>query len=175
MLSFWKLTKNQQKIDKKRIRIWNGKKKASKLLYKWIWDGLGHHLGRVWDGLGPLLGAFCRHLAVFWPFKIKTFLSIGPRWAPIRLLDRFWLDLERIWWGFGKVFGRFGEEVGKILGLLKKFWSDFGNAWHDLALLGHILYKMDPRVDPRSVSMRGGPPPGVRDPGQESSSLNFPA
>ena len=44
------------------------KKKAPNLLKKWIWEGLGLHLGRVWDGLGRLLGALGRFLVAFLVF-----------------------------------------------------------------------------------------------------------
>ena len=75
-----------------------------------IWEGLGLHLGRVWDALGRLLVALVRLLAVFWAFKIKLFLSIGPRLAPKGLLDRFRVDLERVWEGDGGIFGGFGPQ-----------------------------------------------------------------
>ena len=48
----------------------------------------------------------------------------------------------------------------KNLGLFGGLRADFGRAWGDLVLLGHILY-LDPRADLRSVTMRGGPPPSV--------------
>ena len=109
-------------------------------------------MGRVWDGLGPLLGALGRLLAVFWTFKVELFSSMSPRWAlrglswALRgLLDRFWVDLGRDLEPFWEDLGRFEQEFGKILGLLKKYWADYGNAWHDLALLGQSLSIGPPR------------------------------
>ena len=60
--------KNRSKIDKNSMQIVNRKIKAQKRLKKWIWEGLGLHLGGVWDGLGRLLGALGRLLAVFGVF-----------------------------------------------------------------------------------------------------------
>ena len=77
-------------------------------------------MGGLWAGLGPLMGALGRLLAVFWTFKIKLFLSIGPRWVPRGLLDRFWVDLGRDLGGFGEDLGRFGEEFGRIWSVLNK-------------------------------------------------------
>ena len=62
--------KNQQKIDKKSMQILSGKKRIPKWLQKWIWEGLGLHLGGVWDTLGSLLGTFGPILVVFWEFQI---------------------------------------------------------------------------------------------------------
>ena len=100
-----------------------------KIQYK-FWKGLARHFGRVlggsWasfgqvlDGLGLLLGALGRLLAVFWMFKVELFSSMGPRWAPRGLLDRFWVDLGKDLGGFWKDLGRFREEFG-ILGPLSK-------------------------------------------------------
>ena len=85
-----------------------------------IWEGLGLHLGRIWDALGPLLDALGRLLAVFWAFKVELFSSMGPRWAPRGLLDRFWVDLGRDLGGFGEDLGRFGQDFERILGVLNK-------------------------------------------------------
>ena len=71
-------------------------------------------MGRVWDGLGPLLGALGRLLAVFWAFKVELFSSMGPRWAPRGLLDRFWIDLGRDLGGSWEDLGRSGEEFGRV-------------------------------------------------------------
>ena len=131
--------KNRRKIDEKSMQIWNLKKTAQKSHKNWFWEGLGPHLGRVWDGLGPLLGALGRLWVVFWTFKIQLFSSMGPRWAPRGLLDRFWVDLGKDLGGFWKDLGRFGEEFGSIFCFLSELWADFGSAWHDLALLGQIL------------------------------------
>ena len=102
------------------MQIWSSKKNVQKSHKNRFWEGLGPHLGRVWDGLGPLLGALGRLLAVFWTFKVELFSSMGPRWAPRGLLDRFWVDLGRDLGGFGEDLGRFGEEFGRIWSVLNK-------------------------------------------------------
>ena len=87
------------------------------------------------------------------------FPSMGPRWTPRHLLDQFWEGLGRIWGGFGEGlgrnfegFGRFCVGFGQILDAFGKMWPCCGKA-----------YKLDPRADPRSVTMRGGPPPAWLD------------
>ena len=52
------------------MQILSGKKRIPKWLQKWIWEGLGLHLGGVWDTLGSLLGTFGPILVVFWKFQI---------------------------------------------------------------------------------------------------------
>ena len=87
------------------------------------------------------------------------FSSMGPRWTPRHLLDQFWEGLGRIWGGFGEGlgrnfegFGRFCVGFGQILDAFGKMWPCCGKA-----------YKLDPRADPRSVTMRGGlRPPCVK-------------
>ena len=76
----------------------------------------GSVLDSIWDGFGTVLGLFWALSAVFWTFKTKLFLSIGPRWAPRGLLDRFWVDL-------GKDLGRFCEDLGR-------FWEGLGSILH---------------------------------------------
>ena len=105
------------------MQIWDAKKEGPKWLQNWIWEGLGFRLGRVWGGLGPLLGALGRFLVVFWTFKIELFLSIGPNLAPKGLLDRFWVDLERIWAGFAHVWGRFWENLELFEQVVGRFWK----------------------------------------------------
>ena len=102
------------------MQILSSKKNVQKLHKNRFWEGLGPHLGRVWDGLGPLLGALGRLLAVFWTFKIEPFSSMGPRWSPRGLLDRFWVDLGKDLGGFWEDLGGFGEEFERILGPLSK-------------------------------------------------------
>ena len=117
-----------------------------------IWEGVG----TVWGLFGPLLGDFC---SILWTFNIELFSSMAPRWAPRGLLGRVWEGLGRIWGGFGEGLGRnlegferFGAGCGQILRAFGKMWPCCGKA-----------YKLDPRADPRSVTMRGGPsPPRVR-------------
>ena len=83
-------------------------------------------------------------------------------------LDQFWQGLGRIWGGFGEGlggnfegFGRFCVGFGQILDAFAKMWPCCGKA-----------YKLDPRADPRSVTMRGGPPPSV---GNSEPKMNLPS
>ena len=78
------------------------------------------------------------------------FSSMGPRWTPRHLLDQFWEGLGRIWGGFGEGlgrnfegFGRFCVGFGQILDAFGKMWPCCGKA-----------YKLDPRADPRSVTIK---------------------
>ena len=70
-------------------------------------------------------------------------------------MDGFWVALGRLWNGFGKVGGRIWKD-------LKAFWIDNGQI---LEMLGIIwpccgqASKLDPRADPRSVTIRGGSVP----------------
>ena len=86
------------------MQIWNGKKKATKGLKKWIWEGLGLHLGRVWAALGGLLDTFGCFLAVFLVFQFIILSIINLKWGPRGLLDRFWEGLGRIWMRFGRIW-----------------------------------------------------------------------
>ena len=77
------------------------------------------------------------------------FSSMGPRWTPRHLLDKFWEGLGRIWGGFGEGlgrnfegFGRFCIGFGQILDAFGQMWPCSGKA-----------YKLDPRADPRSVTI----------------------
>ena len=123
------------------------------------WASFGRDLGRSWASSGrswPPLGRFL-------DIQSRAFFKHGPNmgskrpsgsiWSRFwRVLGGFWEDFRRVW----RVFGSILEGCGK----------DFGNAWHDLALLGHILYVRTPavsRVASRSVPMRGGPPPAWLD------------
>ena len=85
------------------------------------------------------------------------FSSMGPGLTPRHVLEQFWEGLGRIWGGFGEGlgrnfegFGRFCVGFGQILDAFGKMWPCCGKA-----------YKLDPRADPRSVTMRGGPPPNT--------------
>ena len=49
------------------------------------------------------------------------------------------MDLGSLWEGFGRVWGEFVEKFGRILDVLNTQWANFGNAWHDFALLEQIL------------------------------------
>ena len=86
-------------------------------------------------------------------------------------MDGFWLDFGGFWEGFGRIFGGLGgfldgfwKVVGKILEMLGIIWP----CWDIFSIL-------DPRADPRSVTMRGGPPPSVRDREPKCTFLRFPS
>ena len=49
--------RNQTKVHQKSMQTSYRKIKSKKMLKKWIWDGLGLHLGGGWDALGRLLVA----------------------------------------------------------------------------------------------------------------------
>ena len=103
----------------------SGEKKATKCLTKWIREGLGLHLEGGWDGLGRLLATFGRFLVVLGMFWISLLSSIGLRWGPEGLLDRFWK-------GSGKILGGFGEDLGRV-------WAGFGKIFFSFsANLGHV-------------------------------------
>ena len=84
-----------------------------------IWEGLGLHLKGVWDSLVCLLCTFRRFLTVFLVFEIALFSSIGLRWGPRDLLEKFWIDFGSILEGSGKVFGGFWKGLEGV-------WEDFG-------------------------------------------------
>ena len=123
VLALNKLRKKRRKYRKKTMRICNRKIEAKKSHKNRFWEALGLHLGGVGNGLGPLLGALGRLLVVFWSFKIELFPSIGPRWAPRGLLDRFWVDLGRILGRFGKVLGRIWEDFWLFEQIVGRFWK----------------------------------------------------
>ena len=87
--------------------------------------------------MGRLLGALGRLLAVLGAFKIELFSSMGPRWAPRGLLDRFWIDFKRFGGRFGRVWGRnlegFGSfwggggQILEMLGMIWLCWGRFSN------------------------------------------------
>ena len=63
-------------------------------------------------------------------------------------------DLERILGGFGKVLARFWEG-------LKSFGRIWGRSWKHFLKPFYVRTPALSREAPRSVSMRGGPPPSV--------------
>ena len=150
MSSLWKITKNQWTFDQKSMQIWNWKKTTKNCLKILIWEGLGPHLGRVWDGLGPLLGALGPLLFVFWTFKISLFSNMGPTWAPRGPLDRFWEGLGRIWVRFGDGLGWNLEGFGLFFSGCGHFLAAFGKMWPCCSK----AFKLDPRTDPRSITIR---------------------
>ena len=115
-----------------------------------IWEGLGLYLGRVWRVWGicwALLNDFC---SSFWRSKWCFFQAWVQKWTPRSLSDRFWEGLGRIWVGFGGSFGQhFGRfwcfcvGCGQLLDAFGKMWPCCGEA-----------YKLDPRADPRSVTIK---------------------
>jgi hypothetical protein len=66
--SLKKSTKNQKKSWKNHCKFGVATQRPQNTLKKWLWDGLGLHLGRFWDSLGPLWGTFGRFLVVFLVF-----------------------------------------------------------------------------------------------------------
>ena len=73
---------------------------AKKNVKKWVWDGLGLHLGRLWGGLGTLwaaLGQLLERLGALWG---PCWALLGRPWGALgaffALRPRFWLDFERI-------------------------------------------------------------------------------
>ena len=71
------------------------------------------------EGFWTALGRF---LVVLGAFKIKLLLSIDPKWAPRRLLDRFWVD-------FAKDLKGFREDLGGSWEDLEQFWDGFWTTW----------------------------------------------
>ena len=139
------------------MQIWSWTKNVQKSNQNQFGEGLGLYLGGVWGRLGPPLGAFGRLVAAFWTFKIELLSSIGPKWAPRGLLDGFGVALGRFWEGFGEglwrdferflIFWTHSGQILEMLGMISPCWGRFST--------------MDPRADPRSVTMRGGPLPSA--------------
>ena len=153
------------------MQIWSWTKNVQKSNQNQFGEGLGLYLGGVWGRLGPPLGAFGRLVAAFWTFKIELLSSICPKWAPGGLLDGFWLALRRFWEGLGRV-------CGENLGGFWIFWTHSGKILEMLGMISPCwgrFSKMDPRADPRSVTMRGGPPPSVLNPAPRMLFLSLPS
>ena len=149
------------------MQIWSWTKSVQKSNKNQFGEGLGLYLGGIWGRLGPPLGAFGCLLAAFWTFKIELLSSIGPKLAPRGLLDGFWLAL-----------GGFGEGLWRNLGGFWTFWTHSGQILEMLGMISPCwgrFSKMDPRADPRSVTMRGGPPPSVLNLVPECSFFHFPS
>ena len=94
------------------MQILNGKKKATKCLKKWIWEGLGLHLGRVWDGLGLL----SELLGASGPFFDRSKSNFYKALVQEGLQEAFWIDFGWLWEGFGTNFGWIWEDLGRIFG-----------------------------------------------------------
>ena len=93
------------------------------------WAPFGRGLGRSGPSFGHFWALWVRLFGVLNRLFFKHRSKMGSK-RPfgsmlgrfLRALGRFWEDFRRVW----KVFGWILEGYGK----------DFGNAWHDLALLG---------------------------------------
>ena len=117
------MIKNNENITEKSMQIWNWTKNVQKSNQNQFGEGLGFYLGGVWGRLGPPFGAFGRHVAAFWTFKIELLSSIGLKWAPRGLLDGFWLALGRFWEGLGRVCGEIWEDFGPFEHTVGRFWK----------------------------------------------------
>ena len=93
--------KNQSKIHQKLMQNAHRKMTAKKNVKKWVWDGLGLHLGRLWAGLGTL-----------WAARGRLLERPGALWGPC------WALLGRPWGALGAFFA-----------LRARFWRDFGRIW----------------------------------------------
>ena len=106
------------------MQIWNRKIKPKKLQKKWIWEGLGVHLGRVWDALGRLMATFSQFWAYFgriWAFFGRSKSYLFQAWVRNELQEAFWVDFGSLLKGLGKVLGGFGEGLGRNLEGLGSF------------------------------------------------------
>ena len=114
------------KLDKKRPKI------QSKSIWGGSWALFGRGLGSSWASFGCFWPPRGRFLNVQNRTSFKHLPKMGSRRASGWILARF-----------AKVLGGFGEGLwrnfGRILDFLNTQWADFGNAWHDFALLGQIL------------------------------------
>ena len=129
-----KTAKFKKKTRKKRWNFGVGKNKPKIPSKLWF----GRVLGSIWGGFGTVLGLFWALLGAFGPFfrcsKINFFqtcASMGPRWAPRGLWDRFWADFSWIWGRFGKGLERNLEEFWafeQVMGRFGKCLASFGPA-----------------------------------------------
>ena len=88
------------------MQIWSSKKKATKCLKTWIWEGLGLHLGKVWEGLGRLLDA------------LERFFNVFPQFFSIFGASSFELCFDAFCFRF---FGDFGLPFGPLGNLWVRF------------------------------------------------------
>ena len=121
-------TMQMQCLSLKTMQIWSWKKNVQKSDKNQFGEGFETVLGFLWV-----------LLAASWPFFKRSKSNFFQALAQNGLQEGFWMDFGSLWEGFGKVWGRFGENFRRILDLLSKQGPDFGNAWHDFALLGQIL------------------------------------
>ena len=112
------------------ISSWKGN--ATKCLKKWIWEGLGLHLGGVWDSLGRLLDALRRLLAGFGVFWACSKWDFCKALVQDRLQEATWIDLGV---DFGRVFGGVSERFRPIF----KLDSLNRNSRYHMHLLGDAI------------------------------------
>ena len=112
----------------------------------------------LWCSFFYVLLDFMTILAPFWSseghlgaFKVKSISNMAPRWSLKGLRGSSGVD-------FGVILAGVGEESSKI----ERFWpvrgqilGTFGKMWPYCSKASTL----DPRADPRSVTMRGGPLP----------------
>ena len=116
MLSFWKITKKQQKVHQKSMQISSKKKSSQKWFKKCIWDGLGLHLGRFGGGLGRNLGSLGASWAVLG--NLFVMLVIGVVFESV--FEGIWTGFCSTLKGLRRISGGFGEVSGRVW---KGFWS----------------------------------------------------
>ena len=116
------------------------------------WASFGKGLGRSWASSGRSWATFVRILDVQNLAFFKHGSNMGAKRPFGSILGGSWKDLGRVWGWFGVKFGRiwtFFSGCGHFLAAFGKMWPCCGKA-----------SKLDPRADPRSVTIR--PPPGRR-------------
>ena len=132
---------------------------VTKKLQNMLKSGFGKVLGSIWERFGalwgvfwPLMGDFCSFFFYVPNHAIFMLGSTMDSKTPFgSILGGSW----KIWGGFGEGLGRnfegfgcFCVGFGQILDAFGKMCPCYGKA-----------YNLDPRADPRSVTMRGGPIP----------------
>ena len=122
------------------MQILSSKKKATKCLKTWIWEGLGLYLGTVWAVFWALLGAFS-------PFFECSKLIFFQPWVQDGVQKAFWIDFGTILEGSGNILGTFSKG-------LAGFWIDFEGFWEGLADLAQVLLCQGPRAVSRSPAER---------------------
>ena len=131
------------------MQIWSWTQKRPKIQQKSIlggsWAVLGRGLGPSWASFGCFWPPLGRFLNVQNRTSFKHWPKMGSKRASGWILGRF-----------GKVLGGFGEDLGRNLGEFGRFFAGCG---HFLETFGKMwpcwgkASKLDPRADPRSVTM----------------------
>ena len=116
----------------------------------------GRVLGSIWEGFGAVWGLFGAFLTLFSQFFGRSKSIIFRAWAQDGLQEAFWMDFGWILIGFGGLWERFGK-------VLAGFWLEFG-IWPSFAQILSAFgktwpccskaSKLDPRADPRSVTIQ---------------------